>query len=108
MYFMSRELSEQLTGDAELATNLKETIASALNTSYKEPAWPWEDIYTGLALAQIARGLVAVAVAALVVVVAAVGEAVEAAEAGSRSRRCTSATTRSWSRSPPGAGRSWR
>lgn len=56
LYFMSSELSRQMTADGALATNVAQTIASALNTTYREPAWPWEDIYTGLALAQVVRG----------------------------------------------------
>ena len=54
LYFMARELAAQLSADRGLAADAAETIASALNTSYREPTWPWEDIYTGLALTQVA------------------------------------------------------
>jgi len=54
LYFMSRELAAQLSGDRALRRDAAVTISSALNTTYREPTWPWEDIYTGLALTQVA------------------------------------------------------
>lgn len=54
LYFISRELVAQMNDDRGLRRDAVETVASALNVSYKEPTWPWEDIYTGLALTQTA------------------------------------------------------
>jgi hypothetical protein len=54
LYFMSRELAAQLSSDRALRRDAAATISSALNTTYREPVWPWEDIYTGLALTQVA------------------------------------------------------
>ena len=55
LYFMSRELAAQLSGDVALRREAGATISSARNTTYREPLWPWEDIFTGLALTQVAR-----------------------------------------------------
>ena len=55
LYFMSRELAAQLSADVALRREAGATISSARNTTYREPLWPWEDIFTGLALTQVAR-----------------------------------------------------
>ena len=47
----------QLSSDRALRRDAAATISSALNTTYREPVWPWEDIYTGLALTQVAANL---------------------------------------------------
>ena len=55
MYFVSRALVAQLNADAALQRHASDTVRSA-NDSRAERFLPWEDVFTGMALAQSASG----------------------------------------------------
>ena len=55
MYFVSRRLVAQLNADAAVQRHASDTVRSA-NDSRKERFLPWEDVFTGMALAQSASG----------------------------------------------------
>ena len=55
LYFLDASLAAQLAADRRLAHHARAALRSA-NDSRREPTWPWEDIYTGLALANLATG----------------------------------------------------
>ena len=55
LYFLDARLAAQLAADRRLAHHARTALRSA-NDSNREPTWPWEDIYTGLALANLATG----------------------------------------------------
>ena len=57
LFFLSRQLLPALLSSTALRRDAAETIRSGLNTSYKEPSLPWEDIYLGFALSQISQRL---------------------------------------------------
>ena len=55
MYFVSQRLVAQLNVDGALQRHASDTVRSA-NDSRKERFLPWEDVFTGMALAQSASG----------------------------------------------------
>ena len=55
LYFLSAIMVRQLLADSSLRRNAALTVRSAMqDADRRESGWPWEDIYVGLSLSQVA------------------------------------------------------